>query len=265
MEDYVELPAGTYDIGEYMIVFLDMLSAKSRLLNQATEEAMVNVASCFVKAASGENHDGIKKVCFSDNVVFCIKVEDDEESKRNAFLSLSKVVATYMWMFSGAGFDGIEFATLIRGGMTIGKLAISEQYNFIIGSGLVNAHDLESKANYPRVIFDKKLEKYVSNSDVPYIKDNESDCYYLDYLECLDKNYGHGSFMSKEYLKILRDMIDKEKKQIELDLKKIENLEKDKRPDEEERIKKIEEKYIWLEEYLLSFVKKYPDYKRLLK
>lgn len=55
---------------------------------------------------------------------------------------------------------------LIRGAVSFGKLFVSETDNIIVGTGLINAYNLEKKAIFPRIVIDRSvIPLYWTDSD----------------------------------------------------------------------------------------------------
>jgi hypothetical protein len=69
----------------------------------------------------------------------------------------------------------IDDEILIRGGVTVGKVSVSE--NRVFGPGLIEAYDIESKfARYPRIVVSQKALKCLEDTDKPL-------------SECHDRSY----------------------------------------------------------------------------
>lgn len=113
---------------------------------------------------------------FSDNVI--IAIERFESGKKNN-MNLRLLCHFATRVQSMALF---HFGFLIRGAITKGNIFINE--NFVYGTGLIKAYELESKqAKHPRIIIDKDLndERYISSSKHCIVQ-YESDYYSLNYL-----------------------------------------------------------------------------------
>jgi hypothetical protein len=77
----------------------------------------------------------------------------------------------------------IQHGTLIRGGLTIGKLYFDDKYVF--GPGLVRAYELESRlAIYPRIIVEREIAQDLSEywRGSPLLQDDVDGASYIAYL-----------------------------------------------------------------------------------
>lgn len=62
---------------------------------------------------------------------------------------------------------------LVRGSISFGKLFSDDTNNIIVGPGLINAYELEAKANYPRIIIDRTIIPQLYQTGDAMIEDNK--------------------------------------------------------------------------------------------
>lgn len=88
--------------------------------------------------------------CFSDSIVVSVRVADSD---------INAIFSTLVANISLFGANIIQNGILIRGAITIGNL-IHKDNGIIIGQGLIDAYNLESKlACFPRIIISDNLIK----------------------------------------------------------------------------------------------------------
>jgi len=186
-----------------LIAFIDIMGFKN-IINTEKGEAIEKIINCIdesleqycsclrngtnnLKDFTGCTILDIKhpKYClFSDSIFFYI--EDEENNLIRFLFSLTHLQRTF-----------IEKNIFIRGGLVKGQLFEDNRKDRIniLGPGVINAHDMESKiANYPRIIIEKKLvtklKSTLKKSPLLNIKgylprhvleDNQGN-YFLDYL-----------------------------------------------------------------------------------
>ena len=97
----------------------------------------------------------IKIKIFSDNIVIASRLKLD--TVRHVRLSLINFFKFIIFFQRKA----LDFGILLRGGVTIGELYIDD--NFLWGDALIRAYNIENKeAIYPRVLIDRKVEKFIT-------------------------------------------------------------------------------------------------------
>lgn len=127
-----------------IVAFIDVLGFSNLVYNDQTgpiEQYYEIILTDFHKAASKNE---LKFLMISDSIVVHAPLD------KSNFLTLSKVVNELQHRLILKGI-------LIRGGISFGKLYVNEKDNIIVGSGLINAYNLEQVAKYPRVIIDRKF------------------------------------------------------------------------------------------------------------
>lgn len=145
----------TKDMDEYFVVYLDMLGSEKLILNDDTNLWLNNIDTLYKESISlgilkngRDDHleSPIVKI-FSDNIVYAIKVPDNDEDKQSCLARI------YMFVSFFQSSALLYYKWLLRGGMTVGKLYMNE--TFVWGPALLRAHQLENElAIYPRVIID---------------------------------------------------------------------------------------------------------------
>jgi hypothetical protein len=95
--------------------------------------------------------DNTEVVSFSDSIVRVRKIESEANKKYPTGVLFQELLSLVH-----AQVELIDLNIIIRGGVTIGDIFISE--GRVFGPGLVEAYSLENKyAKYPRIVIDPKL------------------------------------------------------------------------------------------------------------
>lgn len=181
-------PAPTENIATpHIIAYIDLLGTKAYLKKDENSfTAMIgNFYRILSKLAKGDGDKlpGFDIRIFSDNIVI------SKEYNESEFI---KDIHALMCLMAMSQYDALtDMNILLRGGITIGNLYINS--NFIMGNGLVEAYELESKsAIYPRIILSdaviEKIKKSEESIDKHHslkfiVKDNDLE-YVLDFLAC---------------------------------------------------------------------------------
>ncbi|MEM7087148.1 MAG: hypothetical protein AAF489_13255 [Bacteroidota bacterium] len=134
-----------------IIAFVDVLGFKNLVFSNSNKKlnqyfnVIINDFKVDAKKYS------LKYLLISDAIV--VSVKNTEESFKAIVSILSKLQTKLL-------LHGI----LIRGGISFGDLYINRTQNIVVGAGMINAYQLESKAIYPRIIIDGRLIKYHYNN-----------------------------------------------------------------------------------------------------
>ncbi len=213
----------------YIIAYLDILGTTEFVQKSPKESAsvfdLIYGAILRVLAHFNTNPDpklsnvgNIKCKTFSDNMVFAIECND---CSREKFLSNLTVLSTFVAMFQCQVL--FQNGLFIRGGICYGDLYIDR--NFVIGPGLIRAHEIECRESiYPRVLFDKSLVEKISDfleDDSTTFAKKESvfpgaNIYFIDYLNfgyLVDNNTEISNAGKKHYEILLKN--EEENKAIE--------------------------------------------------
>lgn len=212
---------------EHIVAILDLLGASEMIASDRSETILNVISQMFRKAASDwlyvQNapailHD-VKCVTFSDNIAFALNLAllPDKEDAIKSFIK-------YISVFQGAA---LKNGLLFRGGISLGRLYMDTETNFVWGKALVDAHVLEEKtAIYPRVVLSRQFEKF-DLSNIDRVRQDYDGIYFVDYVSTINKLYP--------------DWIDKNKVLIEAQYASREG-----KPGQE----KILQKYGWLRHYI---------------
>lgn len=151
---------------KHYIAYIDILGYKDFLKNKPEEseqylqtilDAVKRVkgnVSSFQNAANMFQIDGdLKLKIFSDNIMLCLSVGNDEEEIQRAIVFLLEVASIQRGLI-------LEHGLLVRGGITIGELFINE--DIVFGQGLVEAVELESKTEFPCIAVSEGTQKFLS-------------------------------------------------------------------------------------------------------
>lgn len=164
------------EIEKYYIAYVDILGYKDFFCRYPDQ------VPCFLKSINDAiqgakkhvdcgNHSQIMKSyadmnvvvkIFSDNILLCLKTSNSQlEIIR--LLTFLAIVAEMQRDFI------VKYGLFLRGGVTIGDLSVNE--DFVFGQGLIDVVDMESKANYPRIIVSKSMNDFIFSRH--YITESE--------------------------------------------------------------------------------------------
>ena len=140
-----------------IVTFIDILGF-SYLINRADAEAINRVLDAVEKSTSPlildketKNDDHAEVLSFSDSIVRIRKIETTTNKEYPMGLLFEELISLV-----DAQAELIDFDIIIRGGVSIGDIFISD--GRVFGPGLIEAYELESKyALYPRIIIDPRL------------------------------------------------------------------------------------------------------------
>ncbi|MEN2413245.1 hypothetical protein [Flavobacterium mesophilum] len=187
---------------ENIVAFLDVLGFSNLVYNK-TNDLIESYFSYLLEELHNLNKDGIFSVLFiSDSIVISTDASEVELKKMIRFIAKVQ----YFLLLKGI---------LIRGAISYGNLYLDKDKNIIVGPGLINAYNLESKASTPRVIIDRRLitrffkntidfTSYINSNEFgntdneEFIKSDSEDSNqylyinYLRYTTRLSKTYLHG-------------------------------------------------------------------------
>lgn len=151
---------------KHYIAYLDILGYKDFLKNKPEQaeqylqtildavEKIKHFASNFQYFKDEFQIDAdLKLKVFSDNILLCLSVNQGDDEIRRAIVFLLSVASIQRGLVLGHGL-------LVRGGITISELYIDE--DLVFGQGLVEAVELESKAEYPCIVASDALQKFLS-------------------------------------------------------------------------------------------------------
>lgn len=146
----------------HIVAYVDILGVKDFLQNNEVKflELAVDVYSLIADTINKLNEDKkfpdslLKFKIFSDNIIFAMEYND------NTFIENSSYLISFMAMLQfGMMLKGLS----IRGGIDTGNLYIDDL--FVIGTGLINAYNLENQnAFYQRIIMEHSLANKILQS-----------------------------------------------------------------------------------------------------
>lgn len=184
----------------HVVSCVDILGYKE-VLHRNDQEELDNIKANFLyfielNSQRESGFPGFEYVTYTDNFLFYYKLDyNSNKRKRHDFVRESfgenvKNVKTrvervlYLHIFSLAlsQFDLAANNIFIRGGLTIG--GFNADGKIISGSGLIDAHDLEEKAVYPRIILNQSVVKefITSSKPIPLLYDKTDDIIFIDFL-----------------------------------------------------------------------------------
>jgi len=148
---------------EKIVAFIDVLGF-SHLVYNDSNDLIEDYFSYLLDELNNTNVDGSFSIQFiSDSIV--ISSNCTELDLKNLIRFIAKI--QYFLLLK---------RILIRGAISYGNLYADKDKSIIVGAGLINAYNLESKAGNPRVILDRRLiTKFFENTYdfTTYMNSNE--------------------------------------------------------------------------------------------
>lgn len=222
----------------YAIGYVDILGCKKIMQSEKCNLELQNLKNLFSTVTSvckKQNvmfDENIKIKIFSDNIVVAIKTSAEEQNY-NAL----KIVY-FLAFFQFLAF--LQCGYLIRGGICIGELYIDN--NFLYGSGLINAYEIENKlAIYPRIIVENDIAKELLQNvyHKELIQFDKDGVYYINYIPFADtKSILYIDSSIEEFIGIIS--------------KKIKDTNKE---DDISKNAKILQKLYWTRNYFVEYAK----------
>jgi hypothetical protein len=80
----------------------------------------------------------------------------------------------------------VEIKLPIRGALTAGKIAVSDDLKVIIGPAFINALKMETEnAIFPRILFSDEIYKHIDKTEIKfsYLSEDADNLKYLDYIK----------------------------------------------------------------------------------
>ena len=178
------------ELQDYYLAYFDILGYKSYFENESDPYDFLSVIQSAIEDMKKSvnntlllNDVDVKFRAYSDNFLFYIKHENNELGAMAALSFLTQQIQRRLLE---------KYSILIRGGITIGKFYVNE--DFIFGKGLIDVYTLENKfAVYPRIILDNKNKKFsVAVLETlerrGYISKDEDDFYYVQFFDTFGKD-----------------------------------------------------------------------------
>lgn len=129
-----------------LITFVDVLGF-SELVRKLDAQAISKILAAFESANTPplKSKYNPKLIQFSDSLVRVRRIDSKSNIKRPSSILFSELIALVF-----AQIELISQKILIRGGMTLGNIAI--EHGNVFGPAMIDAHEIESKfAIYPRI------------------------------------------------------------------------------------------------------------------
>ena len=197
----------------HIVTCVDILGYKEILRrdNQEEIDEIETEFEYFVQqnAIHESNFPGFRCISYTDNFLFFYKLgySSDIKKRHDTIRQIygdvikeqnervERVLFLHIYSLALTQFDLVSNNYFIRGGLTIG--GFREQNATVSGSALLEAHDLEEKAIYPRIILNSDVVKnYISPlRPIPLLIDSEDKNIFIDFLgavmmERLNSMYG---------------------------------------------------------------------------
>lgn len=140
-----------YKMKKYVIGYLDLLGTKDIVKNNP-EKAISDLWLLNHGVRKEYNIDKKRVVrAFTDNYLIAYEIDNNNY--------VSKVADVFKSIGYAIDIELVENYSLVRGAVVIGDMYIDEE--MIVGSGIVNAHEIESnRCKYPRIVLDSSIRDY---------------------------------------------------------------------------------------------------------
>lgn len=192
---------------KFLICYFDILGYK-QLIEKIGEEEFLHYILCTIKTIEEVIRDNnkysypVQYHIFSDNVIIFSPLYTNNTENEILLSQYIKDISTLQRNLMG------QHSIFIRGCITIGNLYYNG--NFVYGSGLINAYQLENnKAIYPRIILDNKCIEMCSHkksfANITFTSDflvkEDEDTFFLNYLFGLGSSYHNYTYKAQTVLK----------------------------------------------------------------
>lgn len=127
-----------------LVAFIDILGFKNIVYASDTKPITKYFDFVFNTFSKVSKNSNFNYHLISDSIVVSTNL-----SKENLIL-VSRTLCILQYRLLAQGI-------LVRGAISYGQLYLNKAKNIIVGTGLINAYNLEQQANYPRIIIDKGL------------------------------------------------------------------------------------------------------------
>ena len=150
-------PQTNYKTSEHCVAYLDILGGKNKIYNDNNHE-FLNLLNMIYEDAIEETHFIFRKKdistrIFSDNILFAIKIEENDNHAEEKISDLLNLTANTI-------LEALCYGILLRGAITLGDFFHNEI--FVYGKALVESVEMEEKyAIYPRVITTDEVQQIV--------------------------------------------------------------------------------------------------------
>jgi hypothetical protein len=129
-----------------LVAFIDVLGFKNLVFGETTGPIETYYGFLLSKFNAAVEQRGFDYMLISDSIViYC-------DDKLENFFELMKMINIAQAGLLGKG-------VLMRGAISHGGLFVDKANSIIVGSGLINAYNLEAQAKFPRTIVDRSLVK----------------------------------------------------------------------------------------------------------
>ena len=167
-------PQTNYKISRHCVAYLDILGGKNKIYNDNNHE-FLNLLNMIYEDAIEETRfifskEDISTRIFSDNILFAIKIEENDNQTSEKFSDLLNLTANTI-------LEALRYGFLMRGAITLGDFFYNKI--FVYGKALVDAVEMEEKvAIYPRVIATDEVQQIVPD----YFQKSSDGLYEFNYL-----------------------------------------------------------------------------------
>lgn len=213
----------------HLILYIDILGYRQQIEAHGEDKFLAMIDDSFERVMSFVKMDNInedfefKYKIFSDNIIVSLR-----------FTGINVYVMDFLNTAQMIQKGFIARNILIRGAITIGNLYIDD--NYVYGSGLIKAYELESKyAISPRIIIDHETYGFLMNFPeskfiIRAFREDDDGYFFIDYLYPGINNSSLKNYFMFDFIKTHRDYI----------TEKISEFKKD---------DYVMQKYLWCKEY----------------
>lgn len=188
----------------YCVAYLDILGGTNKMYSDKNHEILNNLNMIFSdsieesKDLFGKNTIFIK--IFSDNILFAIKLEDNDDQKEDKISYLLNITANTV-------LETLRYGFLMRGAITIGDFFHNNI--LVYGKALVDAVEMEEKiAIFPRIIAQKEVQQLVPQN----FTESSDGLYVFKYLDYAVEP-GDSYTIMTNLIKMLKECTDKKAEQ----------------------------------------------------
>ena len=167
-------PQTNLTTSSYCVAYLDILGGTNKMYSDKNHEILNKLNMIFSDSIEesrglfGKNTIFIK--IFSDNILFAIKLEDNDSKIEDKISYLFNITANTI-------LEALRYGFLMRGAITIGDFFHNDI--LVYGKALVDAHKMESAiAIYPRVIAQDEVQQIAPQ----YFTDSSDGLHVFNYL-----------------------------------------------------------------------------------
>lgn len=193
-----------YKVSKQIISYIDILGYKNFISEFKNENEFLDLIRTTIDNVLCNYSEFFNKInycIFSDNIIFAL---DSQYWDIYSDFSNKKYIEEFLSCICTVQHQFMKSSMLIRGSIVIGNLYFDSKYNYVFGSGLVKSYELESEAEYPRIIITDECVNQLKklNVSMKYILIDCDNRYILNYLTPILKLANEKYDLLEEQMKI---------------------------------------------------------------